>query len=495
MEDRVKLFRVKKFNPMWQHNADLKKIYKEDINSFINLSGRIGGKTINAIQLIGLTSLDQPDFDVVVLRANSSQLKQSIFLELKKFYFQILDIEKFSRIKFKSSPPLMITLPAGNQVIFGGVGMGSKSGANQSRGKTSERKLSLILMEETQEIFSGSSDGQELLKQAMATYIRELDIDNGKMVYLGNRDRNLNGKFNVWAREKAKDKTFLTIETNWHDVETLLTRPTINMIEQERELNPNNYKYMFLGIPVGGNELVYGAFTYNVHAMPPKDENNPNERTFIDINTKKEYIFTPEWLLMNLEKVYIGVDGSTTRDMTVFIPIFHMKDGKLIVKCGDIFQHNPKMNGQIRNNIIVDTYVRQWLHKLIGKYRLDYKEKIFVVDGINTDLIQQLEFQFGGYCRVIPFTKKDLVATSDRVNNALAAKKLLFTDESWIELISKSEILPVELYNELETVCWREDDVTKFNDAIPNDRTDGIRYPVAYHAAPYQLHDYAEGSE
>ncbi len=74
----------------------------------------------------------------------------------------------------------MITLPAGNQIIFGGVGMGSKSGANQSRGKTSERKLSLIVVEETQEIFSGSSDGEELLKQAMATYIRELDVVNGK---------------------------------------------------------------------------------------------------------------------------------------------------------------------------------------------------------------------------------------------------------------------------------------------------------------------------
>ena len=492
MEDVVSLFRVKKFNPMWKHNSDLKKIYGREINSFINLSGRIGGKTINTIQLIGLTSLDKPNFDIVVLRANSSQLKQSIFLELKKFFFRILDIEKFSRIKFKSSPPLFITLSAGNQIIFGGVGMGSKSGSNQSRGKTSEKKLSLIVMEETQEIFSGSSNGQELLKHAMATYIRELDVEDGKMVYLGNRDRNLNGKFNVWAREKANDSTFLTIETNWHDVEPLLTRPTINMIKQEKELNPNNYKYMFLGIPVGGNELVYGAFTYNVHVMPQKED---NKDTFIDINTQKEYNFTKEWLLMHLEKVYFGVDGSTVRDMTEFIPIFHMKDGKLIVKCGDILQHDPKMNGQIRNNVLVNIHVRKWLQDIIDKYYLQYKEKIFVVDGHNTDLIEQLEYQFGGYCRVVPFTKKDLVATSDRVNNALADKKLLFTDESWIELISKNEIQAVTLYNELETVCWREDDPTKFNDAIPNDKTDGIRYPVAYHAVPYQLHDYSKGSE
>jgi len=492
MDDYVSLFRVKKFNPMWQTNAELKELYGREINSFLNLSGRIGGKTINTIQLVGLTSLDRPENDIVILRANSSQLKQSIFLELKKFFFQVLDIEKFARIKFKSSPPLMITLPAGNQIIFGGVGMGSKSGANQSRGKTSERKLSLIVVEETQEIFSGSSDGEELLKQAMATYIRELDVVNGKMVYLGNRDRNLNGKFNVWSREKAKDTTFLTIETNWHDIETLLTRPTISMIQQERELNPNNYKYMFLGIPVGGNELVYGAFTYNVHVMPKKDK---TENTFTDINTGKEYIFSPEWLLKNVERLYIGVDGSTVRDMTEFIPIFHMRDGKLIVKCGDILQHDPKSNGQIRNNIMIDTHVRAWLFGLIKKYRLDYTEKIFIADGHNTDLIDHLRYQFGGYCVIIPFTKKDLVATSDRVNNSLVDKKLLFTDESFVELISKSVIEPVVLYNELETVCWREDDPTKFNDAVPNDRTDAIRYPVAYHANPHQLHDYQKGSE
>ena len=492
MEDIVSLYRIKKYNPMWLTNKELRELYGREINSFLCISGRIGGKTINTIQLIGITSLERPNNDVVVLRANSSQLKQSMFLELKKFFFQILDLEKFSRIKFKSSPPLMITLPAGNQIIFGGVGMGSKSGANQSRGKTSERKLSLIVMEETQEIFSGSSDGTELLKQAMATYIRDLDIVNGKMVYLGNRDRNLNGKFNVWAREKEKDTTFLIIETNWHDVETLLTRPTINMIEQERELNPNNYKYMFLGIPVGGNELVYGAFTYNVHVMPLKDK---TDNTFIDINTKKEYILSKEWLLMNLERIYLGVDGSTVRDKTVFIPIFHMKDGRLVVKCGDILEHDPKSNGQIRNNVLVDIHVRKWLQGLIAKYYLQYTEKIFVVDGHNTDLIDQLNYQFGGYCKVIPFTKKDLIATSDRVNNALADKKLLFTDESWIELISNLEIQPVTLYNELETVCWREDDPTKFNEAVPNDKTDGIRYPVAYHAAPYQLHDYSKGSE
>lgn len=490
-DETKRLYRIKKNQPMWRSNAENEQIYGRKITNFISVSGRIGGKTFNMRDLVGLTALNNPEYDVVILRANSSQLKQSVFLELKKFFFQILPLDKFVKIVFRESPPLMITLPAGNQILFGGVGLGSKSGTNQSRGKTAERKVKLLVIEETQEIFSGSADGQELLNQAIATYIRYLDEEDGKVLYLGNRDRNVNGKFNTWVREKEKDSTYMIIETNWHDIVSLLTRPTIAMIEQERELNPNNYKYMFLGIPVGGNDLVYGAFTYNVHVMPKKDD-----LIFIDTNTKKEYNFNREYVMQNVEKVYIGVDGSTVRDMTVFTPIFHFRDLKLIVKTGDILQHDPKKNGQIRNNVMADKYVRNWLFNLINKYGLQMKPKIFVIDGHNTDLADQLQYNFGGYCSVIKFTKKDLVSTSDRVNNALVDKKLLFTEENFIELISGDEIIPYVLFNELETVCWDEKDATKFNDYIPNDRTDSIRYPVAYHANPYQMQEFpSKGSE
>lgn len=477
---------------MWLSNDELESQYGRRIYNFVNISGRLGGKTFNMVQLIGITSLERPDFDIVVLRANSSQLKQSVFLELKKWYWDTLPNHLFAKMKFRSSPPLSITTSTGNEILFGGVGLGSKSGANQSRGKTSERKLSLIVVEETQEIFSGSADGKELLQQAIATYVRFLDDKNGKIVYLGNRDRNVNGKFNVWCREKEKDDTFMTIETNWHDIEPLLNEATTRMIAQEKELNPNNYKYMYLGIPVGGNELVYGAFTSQVHVMPKKGNST---EIFIDTNTGKEYSFTREYLLRNCKRVYIGVDGSTTKDKCVFMPIFHFNDTKLICKLGDTIEHDPKKNGPLTNHTLVNAHIRKWLQELITKYSLQYTEKVFVVDGANVDLILNLQYQFGGYCRVVKFTKKDLVETSDKVNDAFSNKTLLLTDESWFELLTNMEIIPFTLYNELETVCWREDDNTKFNPSVPNDKTDAIRYPVAYHANPYQLDDFSKGSE
>lgn len=460
--------------------------------NYILKSGRVGGKTFGLAQKTYINLCQYKTHDIQILRANSSSMQESIFSELKKFFFEHLPENIFAQFKWKSSPPLKITSAWGNQIHFSGVGLGSKSGSNISRGKSPNRPLSLIIVEETQEIFSGLTGTEDLLNHALATYLRYLDDKIGKVIFAGNSDRNINGKFNVWCREKLKDSSFVTIETNWTMIKHWLNRATIQSIEMEKELNPKNYEYMYMGIPVGGNDLVYGAFTQSMHVLMPKEDNS---QIFVD-SKNREYDFSKENIIRNVERVYLGVDGSTVRDMTVITPIFQFKNAKLICKLSDVLQHDPKKNGQIRNSVMANVHVRNWLFKLIEKYGIQYTEKIFVLDGHNTDLAEQFEYEFGGYCRIVRFTRKDLIETSDRVNNAFVEGKLYLTHEEWTELVSKNKIHPYTLYNELETVCWREDYPEKFNDSIPNDRTDSIRYPVAYHANPYQLKDLSkEGVE
>lgn len=473
---------LNKFKPLMKDDP----VKTQKARNTLLISGRVGGKTSGLTQKCYLNLCNYKTHDIQILRANSSSMQESIFTELKKYFFANLPENIFSQFKWKGSPPLKITSAWGNQIHFSGVGLGSKSGSNTSRGKSPDRPLSLIVVEETQEIFSGLTGNADLLNHALATYLRYLDDKIGKVVYAGNRDRNVNGKFNVWARDKEKDSTFNIIESCWLDIKHWLNKATIDSILMEKELNPKNYEYMYMGIPVGGNDLVYGAFTQSVHILMPKEDNS---QIFIDNNTGKAYDFNRENIQRTVKRVYFGVDGSTVRDMFIITPIFHFNDTKLICKLSDVLQHDPRKNGQIRNNVMANKYVRAWLFKLTEKYNIQYTEKIFVVDGHNTDLAEQLEYEFGGYCRVVRFTRKDLVETSDRVNNTLVAKTLLFTHEEWKEIISNNMVHPYTLYNELETVCWREDGTDKFNDSIPNDKTDSIRYPIAYHASPYQIHD------
>ena len=464
---------IKPLADMWLPRKTLKKKYKHDKYQFINISGRVAGKTVNFLLLMFHASFQYPKHDIVVLRANSSQLKQSVFKAFKKLCLDKLPLEVFSQIKFRESPPLQITMPYGNNIFFGGVGLGSKSGSNQSRGKETDNKVSLLIVEETQEIFSGSSDGEELLNQSIATYMRFVDDRIGKVIYVGNRERNVNAKFNLWVKKKEKDEDFLILESSYLDIIQYLNQATIRMIEQEKELNPNNYKYMYLGQAIGGDDLVYGSFSETTHILPD------------NFNLFQQKIY----------QVYIGVDGSTTQDKTVFMPIFHLQNAKLVAKLGDMLYHDPRKNGVINNARLTQRYVKNWIAALIERYNLYNVRITFVVDGHSADLIDNLEYELGIFSNIYihKFTDKNLRNTSEKVNNALGQLLLYFTNESWKELISNQEIHPFVFFNELQTVCWREDEPDKFNDAIENDMTDAIRYPVAYHAqSPYQIRDFSK---
>jgi len=477
----AKIYVIDKFKDMWTSNAELAVKHGRKIYKFLNISGRIGGKTVNAVELLGVTALKYPDYDNIVLRANSAQLKKSVFLELKKFFFKNLPIEIYMRIEFRSTPPLSIKLPSGNEILFGGVGLGSKSGSNQSRGNTAERKVKLILFEETQEMFSGSADGEELINQAEATYMRLLDDVDGKVLFLGNRERNINSRFNVWARNKERDSSFLCIETSYLDLLPFLNNATLRTIEMEKELNPKNYEYMYLGIPSGANDIVYGAFTETIHVLKPQTTDE---------------LFGKGFDISRINQLYIGVDGANSKDKMVFTPIFHFKNARLVVKTGNILYHDPLKNGIVTNEKLVKMYVKPWLRELLEKYNLHRTKITFVVDGHCIDLIEQLMYELAPfpYVSVFKFTRKDVLETTKAVNNAFSSGMLYLTDESFKEIISNAPISSYVLYNELQTVCWREEvgHEDELNPAIPNDLTDSIRYPVAYHVNPYQLQDFTK---
>lgn len=476
---------ISKFKPFL---IDDPEEIKSGKNSFILKSGRIGGKTIALLQKMETNLLKYKDRDIVVLRANSTALKDSVFLEFKKKIvsdFAMSAPAFFVKWDFRSTPPMVITSPFGNQIRFGGVGLGSKSGSNQSKGKVAERQLSLIVVEETQEIFMGTGTA-DLLKNAVATYIRLLDDKIGKIVYAGNTERNRLGKFNLWVEEQRKDPNITVIETSWIDIKHFLNRATIQMIEREYELNPNNAKYLFGGEPIGGVNLVYGGFNEELNTVP-------------EHFNAKESLFTAEILFSKsnigqINQLIIGVDGAQTHDKMVFEPYFQFKNAKIVLRSRDILYHDPLKNGVISNSFLIKKYFKPWFIKLYQDYLLMNKPIKIVVDGHCTDIISELQYELAPFTNVqiVKFTRKDLLETTKSVNNAFTDKKLYITLENWKEMISGDEVDISVLLLELATLCWDETDGTKFNGSIPNDLTDAMRYPISWFMNPYQRDDFSE---
>jgi phage terminase large subunit len=452
---------------------------------FVLVSGRIGGKTQIILDKMKTNLFNYKKLDIVVLRANSSAMKESIFLEFKQKMLKELPPELFLMFEWKETPPMLITSPFGNQIRFSGVGLGSKSGSNTSKGKVAERNISLIVSEETQECMTGTGTS-DLLKNAIATYIRLLDDKVGKIIYAGNADRNKLGKFNIWVDEMRKDKNVTVIETSFRDIWHLLNNATKQVIIREYEMNPKNACYLYGGEPIGGNDLVYGSFTETIHMLPP--------------SVFEPLFATNEENLKNINQVYIGVDGATSKDKMILFPIFHFKNTRLVGRTAEMIYHDPLKNGIINNARLVKEYIKPWLRDLIFKYSLQNKKITFVVDGHSVDLIDNLIYElypFGRNITIFKFTRKDHMETTKTVNNAFGEKKLFFTEENWHELGSSytnhgAEVHVSVLIREYMTVCWLEEDSTKFNDSIPNDISDAVRYPVCYHANPYQLQDFTK---
>ena len=62
----------------------------EKHRNYILVSGRVGGKTVGLTQKAYINICNYKDHDVQILRANSSSMQESIFSELKKYFFEHL---------------------------------------------------------------------------------------------------------------------------------------------------------------------------------------------------------------------------------------------------------------------------------------------------------------------------------------------------------------------------------------------------------------------
>lgn len=206
---------------------------------------------------------------------------------------------------------------------------------------------------------------------------------------------------------------------------------------------------------------------------------------FPTFKREKHYLTPDEYAkkigsqMNNIRYCIIGCDGATTNDATTLCPLLVFDTGKAVV--GDVFYHDPKTNGQFSNAELV-RYMQLWLDELVKKYDLMANGVSFytVVDCAASDLVITMQKNLPKWMNVHPFTKKDQLATSDVVNNALALDMVHIFDfggyknyirHQWIEGLNP-------LVVELETMIWDDKKADHYDDSVPNDMADAFRYAL-----------------
>lgn len=429
---------LKPYNHLWDNN-----------NHYIMIkSGRDAGKS-KAISQRVVTQLFNVELDILICRSNYGDLEKSMFSEI----LAVLTEEKLLPfIEERKRPLKIINKLNGNIVYFEGIG---GSDLSRSKGFKPHKPLSMIVVDETQQLPSQSN-----LDQALATFRRHLH-DNIWQVILAFNPEPQNAHWcNEYYRINEDEADWCCIYSSYLDIWDVLSEADRTAIRREKRINPSNYRYLYLGETEGLFGGVYHTFDRKFHLVK-----NKQVKEMID-----KY---------GIHSILIGVDGATTRDKTAFIPTFILNNGQGIVV--EYFYHDPEVNGQFSDDALMP-FVERWLEFLHNKYKISYNRPIRVIfDSASANLRLTFASRFPSRYLCEAYTQKKVVQMARIMQNAFGRNVLFILDTGSVyDYMTNRPIVHHPLVKQLEGVIWDEKG-KGFDPTVPNDATDALTYSTAYY--------------
>lgn len=176
--------------------------------------------------------------------------------------------------------------------------------------------------------------------------------------------------------------------------------------------------------------------------------------------------------------IIFGCDGANTNDSTAIVPLAIMDNGQAVTL--QLFYHNPKINGQLSNEQLIPL-IMKYLDDLDNEYK--FKESgidiYTVVDCAAADLHLSLAYHLPDWFNVRKYTKKDIMQTTDIVNNAFARGVLCILNFKGYYNYYRNSFIEGEnqLVIDLELMTWDKNN-EKYDPSVPNDCADAFRYAV-----------------
>lgn len=221
-------------------------------------SGRAGTKSSFAAIRADYQLVSDPKGSVVVLRKHHNKLRKTVYKEMLRGISR-LGINKRA-FKIGKSPMEITYLKHGTTMYFSG-----SDSIDDTKGIIDEDKpIKLVVLDELTEFFD-DGEGEEELANIEATFIRGND-DEFQMIYLFNPPKNPNAPIMAWLDKMVKRPDTLHIHTDYRDVPvSWLGKKLIESAELMRQLDEKLYNWVWLGLCIGLDELIYYMFSADRH--------------------------------------------------------------------------------------------------------------------------------------------------------------------------------------------------------------------------------------
>lgn len=229
-------------------------------------SGRAGTKSsfmgIKAIRTI----IDTKPGSVVVLRKFHNKLKKTVFKECLRAINRL----GYNKNQFKITvSPMQITyLKTGNTIYFTG-----NDSIDDTKGMIDEdRPIVLVLIDELTEFFD-KGDGEDELQNIEATFIRG-DNEEFVMEYYYNPPKNPKAPIQEWCEKMERRPDVIHIHVDYRDVPiSWVGKKLVQSAEILKQVDEKLYNWLWLGLCVGIDELIYYMFNEQKHIKECTKEN------------------------------------------------------------------------------------------------------------------------------------------------------------------------------------------------------------------------------
>lgn len=233
------------------------------IKHLILTSGRAGTKSSFAGIRGSYQIVSDAKGSVVVLRKRHNKLRKTVYKEMLRGINR-LGISKKEFTITKS--PMEITYDKHNTTMY----FAGSDGIDDTKGIIDEDKpIKLVIIDELTEFFD-DGEGEDELQNIEATFVRGNNA-GFQMVYLYNPPKNPNAPVNLWCRKMEQREDCIHIHTDYRDVlQEWLGEALISTAETLRELDERQYRWVWLGEPVGVDDLIYYMFSDRHRKKPPQ---------------------------------------------------------------------------------------------------------------------------------------------------------------------------------------------------------------------------------